>query len=291
VVVTPESLRARDDRVVVPGVVREVLVVLVGYVAYSLVRKAKSGGAAEGLAHADQLEDLQRTLHLDPELWLNGIVSDQRWLAAISGYYYATLHFVVTIAVMVWLHQRRSPHYRVLRTGLVLCNYAALVVFFTWPLAPPRLADDGVDDIVKSAHVWGDLATSQVASAADQYAAMPSLHTAWAVWCGLAIALLARRTWVRVLGAAYPATTVLVIIGTGNHYLLDAVGGALLILVALVLSPALVRGLDAWHVTWLTALAQVRVRTSLWLEREGAGRRAARRGATTSADEPAVSQD
>jgi hypothetical protein len=268
---------SRDDKVFLPGVIREILVVVLGYLAYTWVRKAKVGGEQVGLAHAAGLERLQSALWLSPEHAVNGFVSDHRWLALVTGYYYATLHFVVTVGVMVWLHQRRPRHYRRLRTALVVCNYTALVVFFTWPLAPPRLADRGVDDIVKSAHVWGDLATSQAASSADLYAAMPSLHTAWSLWSGLAVAMLARRRWVRVLGAAYPLVTVFVIVGTGNHYILDAVAGAALLAVALGLAGPVVSLLDTWHVAWLTAWTQIRVRWSLWWEQDSRPRRRASR--------------
>jgi hypothetical protein len=56
---------------------------------------------------------------------------------------------------------------------------------------------------------------------------MPSLHVGWSLWCAVAIVALAERRWVRVLGALYPCATLFVIVGTANHFLLDAVGGAL----------------------------------------------------------------
>jgi hypothetical protein len=248
----------QDDRAPVPGFVREVLVVAIGYGAYTLVRRATTGGMRVGLANAVHIGSWESMLHLDPERAINGFFSDHRWLAAWSGWYYATLHFVVTIGVMVWLHRRRPTHYRYFRTGLVLCNYLALGIFLLWPLAPPRLAEPGFDDVVVSAHIWGSFANKNLASTADQYAAMPSLHTAWSLWSGLAIALLAERWWARILGVLYPVATVLVIMGTGNHYILDAVAGAALLLVALSLSPPVMRLLDRWHITWLGGWARLR---------------------------------
>ncbi|WP_205576537.1 phosphatase PAP2 family protein, partial [Streptomyces europaeiscabiei] len=60
----------------------------------------------------------------------------------------------------------------------------------------------------------------------NQYAAMPSLHFGWSLWCGLTIALVAPRVWMKVLGLLHPFVTVLAIVATGNHWILDAVGGA-----------------------------------------------------------------
>jgi hypothetical protein len=61
---------------------------------------------------------------------------------------------------------------------------------------------------------------------------MPSLHISWAVWSGIAIWICARRTWVRCLGALHPVATLVVIVGTANHFILDAVGGVLILLAA-----------------------------------------------------------
>ena len=108
-------------------------------------------------------------------------------------------------------------------------NALALVVFWTFPVAPPRLLPgSGFVDITQATGAASAAATS----APDPYAAMPSLHTAWAVWVTVVGWVLLRRWWARALVAAYPAVTVTVIVVTGNHYLLDAVAGAVLAAVA-----------------------------------------------------------
>ena len=89
------------------------------------------------------------------------------------------------------------------------------------------LAAQGFVDTVESFDTWGSYASGDLAKASNQFAAMPSLHIGWSLWCGIVIVALAERSWVRVLGGIYPVATLFVIIGTGNHYLLDAVGGVL----------------------------------------------------------------
>jgi hypothetical protein len=74
-------------------------------------------------------------------------------------------------------------------------------------------------------HTWGSWASGDVAAASNQYAAMPSMHIGWSLWCGLTIFMLTKRRWVRALAVSYPVATLAVIVSTGNHFLLDAVGG------------------------------------------------------------------
>ena len=69
----------------------------------------------------------------------------------------------------------------------------------------------------------------------NEYAAMPSLHVAWALWCGWQVAAYARHKWVRVVGVLYPVSTVIAVMGTGNHFFLDVVGGVVVLLLAAVL--------------------------------------------------------
>jgi hypothetical protein len=145
-------------------------------------------------------------------------------------YYYATMHFIVTIAVMVWLFVKRPHIYRGARTVLFVTTLAGLAGFYLYPLAPPRLLPQySYVDTLTRFHTWGSLADPKIAEHSNQYAAMPSLHIGWALWCGIALFLCARRTWVRLLGLLYPVATLIVIVGTANHFIIDAVGGAIAI--------------------------------------------------------------
>jgi hypothetical protein len=89
----------------------------------------------------------------------------------------------------------------------------------------------GFVDTVVRFHTWGSLASNSIAKDANQYAAMPSLHVAWAAWCAATVCALVRRPVVRLAAISYPIITALVVLGTANHYLLDALAGTLLWLV------------------------------------------------------------
>jgi hypothetical protein len=205
---------------------QEILFVLAVYYLYSLVRNAAPEHTLGAFHRAGSVLSLERHLHIDVEHSLNHLVAGHAWLAYTSDYYYATLHFIVTIGVLVWLYVRHPLRYRSIRTVLIATNLTALVGFWFVSLAPPRMLPGFVDTLVKF-HTWGSIASGDIAKESNQFAAMPSLHVGWALWCALAIVTLAERRWVRVLGALYPVCTVFVVLGTGNHFVLDAIGGVL----------------------------------------------------------------
>ena len=210
---------------------QELAIIGIGYYLYTTVRNAVPEQKQIAMRHGKSVQQLQDTLHLNFELSINHFVARNEWLAQIMDYYYATMHFIVTIAVMVWLFVKRPHIYRGARTVLFVTTLAGLLGFYLYPLAPPRLLSQyGYVDTLEKFHTWGSLADPKVAEHSNQYAAMPSLHIGWSLWCGIAIFVCAQRTWVRWLGLAYPVATLIVIVGTANHFILDAVGGVVVIL-------------------------------------------------------------
>jgi hypothetical protein len=150
--------------------------------------------------------------------------------------FYGTFHFVVTAALMVWLYLRQPHAYPRWRNTLALTTAFALVGFALFPLMPPRLLGDlgefggrsfnhdFVDTLSAFGGLWSfDSATMEAVS--NQYAAMPSLHLGWAIWCFFAIERFVRHRWKRAVLISYPFMTLFAVIVTANHYWLDAVGG------------------------------------------------------------------
>lgn len=232
--------RRRSAPLRLPGPLwlREIAVALAFYYAYDLVRGLISGGAARAERDGRDVLHWEQVLHLDPEHAVNNALQHLTWLAVPACYFYATLHFVVTPAVLVWVYRRHGDRYRDLRTVLAVLTGSALIGFWLFPTAPPRLLPDaGFLDTLALFHSWGwwgagASVPTAAAGLANEYAAMPSLHVAWALWSGAAVVLLARRRWVRLLGAAYPVLTAFVVMATANHFMLDVVAGALLWLVS-----------------------------------------------------------
>ncbi|MFJ8041118.1 phosphatase PAP2 family protein [Kitasatospora sp. NPDC096147] len=204
----------------------ELALIGISYWVYSLVRNAVPEHEATAQKHARWIWNLEQTLGIAVERSVNHAVDSVTWLIVGMNYYYATLHFIVTIGVLVWVYRRHPGRYAATRTVLFLTTGLALIGFYFFPLAPPRLMH-GMDfiDTVKVHDTWGSMASGAAASVSNQYAAMPSMHIGWSLWCGLTIFFLARPLWVRVLGLLYPAATLLVIVSTANHFWMDAVGG------------------------------------------------------------------
>jgi membrane-associated phospholipid phosphatase len=169
---------------------------------------------------------LERSLGISPELALDRWLAHQQTLGLLLSDYYDNAHFVVTLGLVGWLWWRRSDIYVPLRNALVLMNVIAFAVFLLYPVAPPRmLVGDGFADVVAATHAFGSWHTGSLAGDADQYAAMPSLHIAWATWCAVAIWRMTRRRTVRALGVLHVVLTGFIVLATGNHYLLDVLGG------------------------------------------------------------------
>jgi hypothetical protein len=222
----PERVRATRR----PRWWQELLFVAICYELYSLVRNAVPEHVRPAFRRAGELLDFERRLHIGVEHSVNAFVAGRDGLAYVCNYYYATLHFVVTISVMVWLYRRHPLRYRSLRTVLLATNVIALAGFWLYALAPPRmLTSHGFVDTVVTFHTWGSWGSSGVDSASNQFAAMPSLHIGWALWCAIVVARLSQRRWVRLAAVAYPFATLFVIVGTANHFVLDAVGGAVVL--------------------------------------------------------------
>ncbi len=178
------------------------------------------------LAHGRGILALEQTLHIDPERTLDSWLSAHPTLGLALSDYYDNAHFIVTLGLLGWLWWRRADIYRPLRNTLVLANLLAFIVFWRFPVAPPRMLH-GFVDVVASTHALGSWHTGALASQANQLAAMPSLHMAWAGWCALVIWQLTSNRWLRAAGIAHVCVTAFAVLSTGNHYVLDVLAGLL----------------------------------------------------------------
>jgi len=214
----------------------EVALVVVLYAAYSGTRLLADGDVPRATANAREVLRIETWLHLDIEHSLNAGLTRVPDLGLAASYWYATLHFVLTPTVLVLLYLRRPDVYARARTVLALATMGALVGYLLVPTAPPRMLPGFTDTLASTASMgwWGGAssADSGVGRATNELAAMPSLHVGWALWVSGALMLLLRRRWQRVLASFYVVGTVLVVVGTANHWVLDAVAGAGLVVLA-----------------------------------------------------------
>ena len=186
------------------------------------------------LANGRAILGLERTLGIAPEHALDRWLSAHHTLGLLLSDYYDNAHFIVTLGLLGLLWWRRADLYRPLRNTLLLVNVLAFVVFWRFPVAPPRMLA-GFTDVVAASGAFGSWHTGALASHANQLAAMPSLHMAWALWCTLVVWRMTTRAPLRALALAYPCLTAFAVLATGNHYVLDVLAGALTLVFAVLL--------------------------------------------------------
>ena len=184
------------------------------------------------------------------------------WWIPFFNIFYGTAHFIVTLGALTWMFVKRRAWFGRWRTTLMATTVVGLIGFATFPLMPPRLfnaepridcyEDEALETITIDQPCYryggGELAradnepdyqfvdtlrevgglwsfdSKKLDSVSNQYAAMPSLHIGWSVWCAIVLWKFAKRRTTRILGVIYPFITLTAIVATANHYIVDAWG-------------------------------------------------------------------
>ncbi|RSS61756.1 bifunctional glycosyltransferase 87/phosphatase PAP2 family protein [Streptomyces sp. WAC06614] len=210
-----------------PNLLLELLLIRVGYSLYSHIRAAAPNSRALAEGHGRRIHSLEQALGIDVEHAVNAAVDGTGWLKGFFNFYYTSFHFVVPLAILAVLYRWRPGDYRWARSSLGLATVMALAGFWLYPLAPPRLMPGlGFVDTVHGPQDLADPQYGAMTAISNQYAAMPSLHFGWSLWCGVVVVVLAPKGWQKLIGVLHPVITVCAIVATANHWVLDAVGGA-----------------------------------------------------------------
>ena len=218
----------------------EVALVLGFYGIYTGIRNlfgSASVSAQRALDNANGVIRLERAIGLFHEQNIQSWFLDWDWFMWAWNVFYGTFHFIVTISTLVYLFRHHPARYARYRNVFAVTTGVGLLGFSLFPLMPPRLLDDCtsamggcsphgfVDSLARYGGLWSfDSGTMQ--SVSNQYAAMPSLHFGWSLWCCLALVPVLTGRAARALLLAYPWVTLFAIVVTANHYWLDAAGGA-----------------------------------------------------------------
>ncbi|WP_217142361.1 phosphatase PAP2 family protein [Streptomyces sp. AC627_RSS907] len=227
-----EPAQAESDAPARPPLVRELLLVAGLFLVYKLGRQLATGHTAEAFRNARHVWDWERALRLPDEGAVQSLLLHGDTLVHVANTYYAVVHFPATAAFLVWLYLRRPGHYVRARRALAAVTGAALVLHLLFPLAPPRML--GATGLVDTARVFGPsvYGPPRADQLSNQFAAMPSLHFGWALMLAIGL-ILATRSRLRWLWLLHPLVTLLVIVGTANHYWLDVIVAAALLGLAL----------------------------------------------------------
>jgi hypothetical protein len=247
--------RALQARLLPQGwldVLRQVALFAAAYLAYRLVRGLVVGDANAAFAHARDLITLERTLHVFVEPSVQAWASGSHALMAFSSWMYVNAQTTVTVGALVYLYLRHNRNFYFVRNMFMIAMAIALVGYTVFPTAPPRFLPEWgfIDPVasftgmrIETAHGGGDITTALT----NIYAAVPSMHVAFALMIGWPLARLARRRIVKVVWFLYPFLMAFVIIATANHFIFDAVLGAV------------TAGAAAYGASWLA-----RTRPNVW---------------------------
>jgi hypothetical protein len=221
-----------------PALAREACLFVAAYVVYFCVRGLAKDRIADALRHARTVLGFEHRVGFAWEASVQRAVLRAELLIDIANWVYIWAFWPLLAGTLVWLFQRHPDAYPLYRNAILLSGAMGLVVFLTYPVAPPRFLDNGqfVDTVGNRSLSYQLLLPH---SLANLYAAMPSLHAGWVLLVGVAIARHARRWPWRLAGALLPVAMFLSIVGTANHYILDGLAGWCCALLALALAQAL----------------------------------------------------
>jgi hypothetical protein len=225
----PRSLQAR----LLPhgwlDALRQVSLFALAYFAYRLVRGFAEGDAKAAFAHARDLISLERGMHLFVEPSVQAWASGSHFVIAMASWLYVNAQGPITIAALLFLYLRHNSSFYFVRNMFLIAMAIALVGYMVFPTAPPRfLPEWGFTDTVAyftPVHVANSSAS--MTALFNPYAAVPSMHVAFALMIGWPLARLVRSRVARVLWVLYPFLMTFVIVVTANHFIVDAMLGAL----------------------------------------------------------------
>ena len=215
----------------------EVGLILALYVGYSWSRLLASDDFGLARERARALLSFEKDWHLGFERSVISWFTDIPAIGIPGSYYYATAHYLVTAAALIWLHTRARHVYRPARNALIAATLSGLVIYLLVPMAPPRLAGLGHVDVMKeyaAAGWWGGAASAPrgYGQYTNELAAMPSLHAGWALWVLIAVTWAGVPLIWRRLAALHVLLTAVVVVGTGNHWVLDVLAGWAVVAIA-----------------------------------------------------------
>jgi membrane-associated phospholipid phosphatase len=203
----------------------EFLIATIGYLVYSLTCGAVHQHQALALANAGRIIGFERATGLLVEREMQFPILSNAFVLQAFNAIYMWGHLPLVLGVAVWLFAFHRSRYRVIRNAVLISGGLALIVFYLFPLAPPRLVPSlGLVDTAAMISPVYDTVEPKVFF--NPYAAMPSMHIGWDLIMGAALVWCSTHRTIRWFGALLPLGMLVAIVVTGNHYVVDGIAGA-----------------------------------------------------------------
>jgi PAP2 superfamily len=208
---------------------RQFSLFLAAYIAYRLARGLVEGRATAAFQHARELISIERTLHLFVEPSVQAWASGSHFVMVTASWLYVNAQGSVTIVALLYLYLRHNRSFYFVRNMLLIAMAIALVGYVVFPTAPPRFMPEWgfIDTVADLTPVNVSHTSASMSALFNPYAAVPSMHVAFALMIGWPLARLARHPAVRIAWMLYPFLMTFVIVITANHFIADALLGAL----------------------------------------------------------------
>jgi membrane-associated phospholipid phosphatase len=204
---------------------RQIGILVLVDVAYELVRGIADGQRAEAIAHGQQVIDFERSTHTFFEPSVQAFFMPVNWVIDIANQMYLNAQFSIALGFLVWLYLFRNESYYFVRNMFVVSMGLALIGYTLYPTAPPRMYPQYgfIDTITDFSGVNHDSSLAKVFI--NPYAAVPSMHCAFALMIGGTGAMVCRNRFAKAFWAAWPLLITWVVVVTANHYWVDAALG------------------------------------------------------------------
>jgi hypothetical protein len=216
---------------------RQLVLFCGAYWLYRIVRGIADGRAAAAFQNARHVIRLEHALGLFVEPAVQTWAAGKEWLIDLASWMYLNSHFTVTVFTLAWIYLFRNERFYFVRNMFMVAMAIALIGYALYPTAPPRLMPEwGFTDSV--ADFTGISDNGSVSFLVNPFAAVPSMHVCFALMLGVPMSRIVRRSWARALWTVYPAMVTFVVVATANHWVFDAITGALTALVSAAIAAA-----------------------------------------------------
>ncbi len=234
--------------------INEAVVVVVAFLIYFTIRGLVVDRAGEAMVRAVRLIELEQQLRIYWELQMQAWILDSYLAIRLLNWIYFWGHMPLVALLAVWLFIfHRHAYYRT-RNAFLASGAIGVVIYWLFPVAPPRLVPfAGFINTMAAFDRFGYNA-QETQAFVNPFAAVPSLHFGWSLLLGLVVAVVGRHPLAIAFGIAWPIAMFFSVVMTGNHFILDAVFGALVAFAGLAIALAAERW---WRPIWEALTARL----------------------------------
>ena len=209
--------------------IRELVIVGSVFLFYRIMSIAISHGFDQASQNAYDIINLEKLLGIFFEQGFQSFFLHSTFLIHVVNTIYTIFYYPVLIIFAMWAFIYHQQQYLIVRNVLVISATIAFICFALYPVAPPRMLPEfGFIDTMAT-HGVLNYGSTLLNNITNHYAAMPSCHFGWSLLIGIATIHIAKAWWLKIFGALLPSLMLVSILATANHFILDAVGGAIVI--------------------------------------------------------------